>query len=395
VSKSATTDFTAITPASGEEPPGLYLHIPFCKSRCAYCSFNSYACQSPPAAYLAALSSQIRYWGGQQWCRERTFTTLFVGGGTPTIYGGSELAALVRLCLESFNFAEDAEITVEANPNTVNEQALAELRRAGVNRLSLGVQAFSDRLLAGLGRSHTVIEADAAIKAARRAGFANINLDLMYGLPGQSAADWQDSLTQALAHAPEHLACYELTIEEGTPFSRLVDKGELTLPDEEEALAMAALTHALLAQAGLERYEISNYARPGRECRHNLNYWRNGAYLGLGAGAVSCLSGFRFGTAQEPEVFAGLVEAGELPLAEGECLPLEARFRESVVMGLRMIQGVSFDRLHRQFGLTPPGYYGKILENLQQQGLIAVSQDSLRLTKAGLPVANQVLARLV
>jgi len=385
----------AIHPGSGEEPPGLYLHIPFCKSRCAYCSFNSYACQSPPAAYLAALASQIRHWAGQQWCRERTFATLFIGGGTPTIYGGGELASLVELCLTSFNFTEDAEITVEANPNTVSEQAFSALRRAGVNRLSLGVQAFSDRLLAGLGRSHTVAEACAAIAAARRAGFTNINLDLMYGLPGQSVADWQDSLAQALVHAPEHLACYELTIEEGTPFARLVDKGELTLPDEEEALAMADLTHALLAQAGLPRYEISNYAAPGRECRHNLNYWRNGSYLGLGAGAVSCLSGFRFSTVQEPEVFAGLVEAGKLPLAEGECLPLAARFRESVVMGLRMIQGVFFARLHRQFGLTPPGYYGKILEDLQQQGLVAMSKDSLRLTKAGLPVANQVLARLV
>ena len=385
----------AIHPGSGEEPPGLYLHIPFCKSRCAYCSFNSYACQSPPAAYLAALASQIRHWAGQQWCRERTFATLFIGGGTPTIYGGGELASLVELCLTSFNFTEDAEITVEANPNTVSEQAFSALRRAGVNRLSLGVQAFSDRLLAGLGRSHTVAEACAAIAAARRAGFTNINLDLMYGLPGQSVADWQDSLAQALVHAPEHLACYELTIEEGTPFARLVDKGELTLPDEEEALAMADLTHALLAQAGLPRYEISNYAAPGRECRHNLNYWRNGSYLGLGAGAVSCLSGFRFSTVQEPEVFAGLVATGKLPLAEGECLPLTARFRESVVMGLRMIQGVFFARLHRQFGLTPPGYYGKILEDLQQQGLVAMSKDSLRLTKAGLPVANQVLARLV
>jgi oxygen-independent coproporphyrinogen-3 oxidase len=382
------------TPVSGEGPPGLYLHIPFCKSRCAYCSFNSYACQTPPTAYLAALSSQIRHWADQQWCRERIFASLFVGGGTPTIYGDA-LATLVDLCRKSFNFTEDAEITVEANPNTVNEQALTALRRAGVNRLSLGVQAFADRLLAGLGRSHTKGEADAAIKAARRAGFANINLDLMYGLPGQSRADWQDSLAQALACAPEHLACYELTIEEGTPFARLVEQGDLLLPAEDEALAMAERTHGLLAQAGLQRYEISNYALPGRECRHNLNYWRNGSYLGLGAGAVSCLSGFRFSAVEEPEAFAGLVAAGKLPLSEGECLPLAARFRESVVMGLRMIQGVSFARLERQFGLTPPGYYGKMLEELQEQGLVTVSQGRLHLTEAGLPVANQVLSRLV
>lgn len=386
---------TAFTPASGEEPPGLYLHIPFCKSRCAYCSFNSYACQVPPAAYLAALAGQIRYWAEQEWCRERRFATLFIGGGTPTIYEGSELAALVNLCRTSFNFREDAEITVEANPNTVSVQALTELRRAGVNRLSLGVQAFSDRLLAALGRSHTVAEAEIAIKAARQAGFTNLNLDLMYGLPGQSVADWQDSLAQAIVHGPEHLACYELTIEEETPFGRLVERGELLLPREEAALAMAELTHDLVAQGGLARYEISNYAAPGRECRHNLNYWRNGDYLGLGAGAVSCLSGFRFSTVAEPEPFTGLVQKGELPFVEGECLPLAARFRESVVMGLRMIQGVSFAPLQRRFGLTPPSYYGKILDDLQQQGLVAVSPDSLHLTKAGLPVANQVLAQLV
>ncbi|MDP2756819.1 MAG: radical SAM family heme chaperone HemW [Desulfurivibrionaceae bacterium] len=385
---------TAFTPASDEEPPGLYLHIPFCKSRCAYCSFNSYVCQSPPGAYLEALAVQIRYWGAQQWCRERTFSSFFIGGGTPTIYG-EELAALVALCLKSFNFTEDPEITVEGNPNTVTVPMLASLRRAGVNRLSLGVQAFSDRLLGALGRSHTKGEAHAAIKGARRAGFANINLDLMYGLPGQSATEWRESLDQALACGPEHLACYELTIEEETPFAGLVERGELILPEEEEVLAMAELSHDLLVQAGLPRYEISNYAAPGNHCRHNLNYWRNGSYLGLGAGAVSCLSGFRFSTVREPEPFAGLVQKGEPPLAEGECLPLAARFRESVVMGLRMTEGISVARLQRRFGLTPPGYYGKMLEELQQQGLVVLAADSLRLTEAGLPVANQVLARLV
>lgn len=390
-----TTPPSVFTPVTGEEPPSLYLHIPFCKSRCAYCSFNSYACQSPPAAYLAALADQIRYWGEHDWCRERTFATLFIGGGTPTVYGGGELAGLVRQCLESFRFSEDPEITVEANPNTVSVQSLTALRGSGVNRLSLGVQAFSDRLLAGLGRSHTAAEADLAIKAARRAGFANINLDLMYGLPGQDIAAWRDSLVHAIDYGPEHLACYELTIEDGTPFAGLVEKGELALPAEEEALAMGDLTHDLLARAGLARYEISNYAAPGRECRHNINYWRNGTYLGLGAGAVSCLSGLRFGTVKEPGAFVDLIQAGELPLAEAECLPLAARFRESVVMGLRMVEGVSCAQLRQQFGLTPAGYYGNILSDLQQQGLVAISEESLRLTEEGMPVANQVLARLV
>lgn len=389
------SDLTTVDPAGGEELPGIYLHIPFCKSRCAYCSFNSYACHSPPAAYLAALVDQIRHWAGRQWCRERSFASLFIGGGTPTIYDGGELAALVGLCRELFNFSEEPEITVEANPNTVSLPGLTTLRRAGVNRLSLGVQAFSDRLLAGLGRSHTIAEADAAIKGARRAGFANLNLDLMYGLPGQSIANWQESLARALEYEPEHLACYELTIEEGTPFAALVESGGLILPNEEEVLAMAGITGTLLARVGLKRYEISNYAAPGRQCRHNINYWRNGSYLGLGAGAVSCLSGFRFGAVSAPEEFISLVQQGKLPLVDGECLPLAARFRESVVMGLRMIEGVSFAALRHRFALTPPDYYGKMLDELQQQGLVAINQDKMRLTRGGLPVANQVLARLV
>lgn len=388
------SEATGITPASGEEEPGLYLHIPFCKSRCAYCSFNSYACQTPPAAYLAALFTQIRYWGAQQWCRERTFTTLFVGGGTPTIYGDA-LATLVDLCLKSFSFTEDAEITVEANPNTVNEQALSALRRAGVNRLSLGVQSLSDRLLASIGRTHTAGQARGAVAMARQAGFNNLNLDLIYGLPGQSLVDWQATLEEALALAPEHLACYELTIEEGTPFAGLHASGLLELPEEDVVVAMAEATHGLASQAGLTRYEISNYAKPGYECRHNLNYWENGSYLGIGAGAVSCLSGMRLSMVDDPERYVGLVEQGSQPVAEAECLSLAARFRETVIMGLRLMEGVAIDRLQARFGLTPMDYYGSILDDLIAQGLAVMDEGRLRLAAHALPVANQVLARLV
>lgn len=383
------------SPASGQDSPGLYLHIPFCKSRCAYCAFNSRACKSPPSAYLKALASQIRFWAGHDWCRKRHFASLFIGGGTPTIYPASDIASLVSLCLSSFRFSRDCEITVEANPNTTSARSLAELRRAGINRLSLGVQAFSGRLLDILGRSHSPAQAKAAVSWARKAGFANLNLDLMYGLPGQSLTDWRESLEIALDSGPEHLACYELTIEDGTPFARRVEEGELLLPDEDEALAMAELAGKLAGRSGLKRYEISNYAAFGRRCRHNLNYWHNGDYLGLGAGAVSCLSGFRFSQVADSGQFTRLVERELLPLREGECLPLAARFRESVIMGMRLTGGVSLARLKRRFALAPAEYYGETLDELLAQGLVAMSRKHLRLTRTGLALANQILARLV
>ncbi|MFZ5774634.1 MAG: radical SAM family heme chaperone HemW [Thermodesulfobacteriota bacterium] len=383
-----------IDPACGEEPPGLYLHIPFCKSKCAYCSFNSQACTQPPPEYLEALSRQIAFWSGHPWCQERIFSSLFIGGGTPTIYG-ERLAGLVSQCLGAFRFSEDAEVSVEANPNTVDAATLDALRRAGVNRLSLGGQSLSDRLLAMIGRTHTAAEVRAAVIMARQAGFVNLNLDLIYGLPDQRVADWQETLEVALSFAPEHLACYELTIEEGTPFGEARDAGRLVLPGEEEVLAMEEITHALAGQAGLQRYEISNYARPGFQCRHNLNYWRNGSYLGLGAGAVSCLSGMRVSMVDAAERYVALLEQERQPVAEAECLPLAASFRETVVMGLRLLEGVSVERLRGRFGLTAQEYYGSILEELQSQGLVSMGKGRLRLTERALPVANQVLARLV
>lgn len=383
------------TPESGETSPGLYIHIPFCKSKCSYCSFNSVPCSAPPAGYLAALRRQARFFAAQPWCRQRTFASIFIGGGTPTIYDGADLAALVAECRSLFDFAGDAEVSVECNPNTVTAGSLACLRRAGVNRLSIGIQAFSDTLLQEIGRTHSVAQAHRAVALAREAGFGNLNLDLMYGLPGQDVELWSEGLRLALDHSPEHLALYELTIEEETPFFRMARDGILALPKEEEVAAMEEGARNLLAAAGYSRYEISNYARPGFACRHNINYWQNGSYVGLGAGAVSCLSGVRLRNVDEPGLFTRLIEAGREPYGEAECLPLEARFRETVIMGLRLLVGVSLSGLQQRFGLTVQDYYGMILQDLFRQDLVELGDDFLRLTTKGLPVANQVLARLV
>lgn len=386
----------AITPESGEGPPGLYVHIPFCRSKCGYCAFTSYPClPAPPADYLAACAQEAAQLAASDWVQARQFATLFIGGGTPTIYAGEQLAGLIRELLARFAFVDQPEITVEANPNTVTREKLAQLRAAGVNRLSVGVQSFSDPLLTAIGRSHSQAEALAAIQAARAAGFENLNLDLIYGLPGQTLADLRESLELALDRAPEHLALYELMVEPGTPLAREVEEGRVPLPDDDAMAEMEAMAQEVLASAGYQRYEIANFARPGCECRHNLNYWHNGSYVGLGAAAVSCLSGLRLKSVADPTRYAELVGKSEPSYAEGEALGLEARFRETVIMGLRLLEGVSLAELAARFGLTPRGYYGTTVERLVERGLLILNDDSMRLSEQALPVAHQVLAELV
>ena len=376
--------------------PGLYIHIPFCQRKCPYCAFTSYPVAGhDPAAYLVALHRQAAEVAAHAWAREIRFGSLYLGGGTPTIYEGGELVALLDDCQQRFAFTPDAEITVEANPNTLSAAKLDGLRRAGVNRLSIGVQALSDRLLGQLGRTHSRAQVGESVRLARQAGFANLNLDLIYGLPGQSLDDWQRSLDQVVELAPEHLALYELMIEPGSRFAELAAAGQLVLPDEDEVAAMAELIPTLLDQAGYQRYEISNYARPGYRSRHNLNYWLNGSYLGLGAGAVSCFAGLRLGSVDDPGLFNRLIATGQPPYKDGEALGREASFRESVIMGLRMLDGVAVAPLRARYGLDPLAYYGATLTELVAQGLLEVDADRLRLTPKALPLANQVLSRLV
>jgi oxygen-independent coproporphyrinogen-3 oxidase len=333
---------------------------------------------------------------GADWSGGQSFATLFFGGGTPSILPVSDLAALLYACRTTFPWtAGEIETSIEVNPATVGEAELRRLRRAGFNRLSIGAQSLVDAELQALGRPHCAAEVRVAVEASRRAGFSNLNLDLMFGLPGQTAAGWLRTLQAALELEPEHLAVYELTIEENTRFAELRAQGRLALPGEDEVLAMMASTAEETARAGFGRYEISNYARPGRECRHNLNYWHNGFYLGLGAGAVSCLAGRRFAAVQDIEQYCLLVESGLEPRAEVEELSLEARFRETVVMGLRLTGGVSLAALERRFGLRALDYYGPALRRLSEQGLVAIAGDNLRLTASGLALANQVMAELV
>ncbi len=374
---------------------GLYIHIPYCRTKCGYCSFNSEACPGAgPGVYLKALQAEMaRLAAG--WAKGRVFFSIFIGGGTPTIYDGAALAGLLRECRARLAWIDSPEITIETNPNTVTAGKLLACREAGANRLSIGVQAFDDRLLAAIGRSHSAAQAEHAVSMARQAGCANLNLDLIYGLPTQGLSDWRQSLEMAMALAPEHLALYELSIEPGTVFAERSARGELPLPDEDAVAEMAELGHELLARQGYRRYEISNYARPGFECRHNLNYWQNGPYVGLGAGAVSSFDGLRLKNIEDPARYLARVQAGLVAFQEGEALDLAASFRESVVMGLRMLAGVSVAALRERYGLEPQTYYGATLEKLCALGLLGLDQERLWLTDKALPVANQVLVELV
>lgn len=377
--------------------PGLYVHVPFCRRKCAYCSFYSFAPQGADLArFCAALRSQMHQMAQLPEVRALRFGSLFFGGGTPSVLPAATLAELLTEFRRLYPFTEaEPEITIEVNPGTIDPAGLRLLRRAGCNRLSIGIQSFADRELARLGRIHTAAEARSAITAARHAGFANLSFDLMYGLPGQRLQDWRATLDQALTLAPVHLSMYELTLEAGTPLAAAVEAGDARLPEEDEILAMMAAIDTAMSGNGLARYEISNYAVPGWECRHNCNYWHNGSYLGLGPGAVGTVAGVRYSAVADLGDYCRLVAGGQPVWQDEERLDMEARFRETVVMGLRLLAGVSAAELRQRFGLDLATYYGPVLERLLAQGWLLLHQGQLRLSPTGLPLANRVMAELV
>ncbi len=384
---------------NSSEHPGtatIYLHVPFCLSKCGYCSFNSYPSKGfDLRRYLNALLHEAENMACHPWSKEHIFSSLYIGGGTPTMYEGEYLAALVEQCRKLYKFNDVPEISVEANPNTLTDEKLKVLTNAGVNRLSIGIQSFSDTILKCIGRTHSAAEGAEAVKMARDVGFKNISLDLIYGLPGQDEEIWLETLNQALELQPDHFSFYELMVEEGTRVADEIVKGILQLPDEDVVLIMQERAESMLEKHGYIRYEISNYAKPGKECRHNIHYWENRSYIGLGAGAVSSLSGVRYNNISNPGTYYDMVLHSRLPYKDAECLSREAHFRETVIMGLRMINGISLREIEERFGITLVQYYGNVLERLLDTGLVTIDDGSLRLTQKGLPVANQVLAELV
>lgn len=370
------------------KPLSLYIHIPFCARKCAYCDFASWPGQEALwPAYFAALAEELAAWSARlgDCCLE----TVFFGGGTPSLPDAAPIVRLLADLRARFSLAPEAEVTLEANPGTLTPEKLAAYRAAGVNRLSLGVQAFDDGLLRSLGRIHTAAEAVEAVRLARTAGFDNLNLDLMYALPGQTLAQWRATLGQAMALNAEHVSAYSLIVEEGTPMAARVAAGEAVLPDEDLTLEMQRTAIDALAAAGLRRYEISNYARPGRACRHNYVYWTRGDYLGLGCAAHSLLGNARF---ENPASLAAYL-GGARALNRREIPPEEQR-EELIMLATRTMRGLSLDEYARQFGERFEEAHAAALKPLLAGGLVELADGFLRLTRRGLEVQNAVVLAL-
>ena len=374
---------------------GLYVHWPFCAAKCPYCDFNSHVRVAvEEEAWVDAILREMATVAAAQGEAPPVLSTIFFGGGTPSLMQGKSVGRILEEAKRLWPWANDVEITLEANPASADAARFADYRAAGVNRVSLGVQALNDTDLKFLGRLHNVAEAKAALALAQKT-FDRVSLDLIYARPGQTLAAWQGELTEALSFGTEHLSLYQLTIEAQTPFALLQDKGTLVIPDEDHAVALFDLTQAMTAAAGVPAYEVSNHARPGAEARHNLIYWRYGEYAGVGPGAHGRLhlAGKYIATVTErlPERWLRKVGAEASGFTEwSEVAPADAA-REHLLMNLRLIEGIDLAAYHTRWGIAPSA--ARIAE-LEQQGLIARAGDYLRATPRGMLVLNAVIAAL-
>ena len=404
----------------------LYLHIPFCERKCAYCDFLSAPADLPVRiSYIKKLQEEIAYYGAQY--GEYQVSSIFFGGGTPTILEGYQLAVILETVKEHFNITTDAEITVECNPGTLTAGKAEKLVQAGFNRLSMGLQSAYDRELQLLGRIHNFAQFLESYDLARKAGFRNINVDLMSALPGQTLKSWQDTLQKVTALRPEHISAYSLIIEEGTPFyerfaedERIREEGghPRLLPEEDVERQMYELTETFLHTKGYERYEISNYAKPGYECRHNCGYWTRKDYLGLGLGASSLVEHQRFQNTSELKTY---LEQEYSPQCEGqheriaetiqlqeetgltqtghhihiETLDKKSEMEEFMFLGLRLMAGISRQQFEDTFRVTLESVYGEVLRKLKGEQLIEEVAGYVRLTEHGIDVSNYVLAEFL
>ena len=375
----------------------LYIHIPFCVKKCSYCDFLSApATEQTKEAYMAALFAEIG--GRAKDYKERIVTSIFIGGGTPSLLSGDSIRQLMEHIREGFTLAPDAEITMEVNPGTVTAEKLTAFYAAGINRLSIGMQSAQEQELKILGRIHDFDGFCQVYREAVEAGFTNINVDVMSGLPGQTLASYKDTLEKVLQlePMPQHISAYSLIVEEGTPFAAMADRGELPLPEEDTERAMYEETIEVLAGYGFHRYEISNYALDGYECRHNVGYWIRRDYLGFGIGAASLIGNVRFQNGRDLNAYLAH------PLAcreEQQSLTTQEQMEETMFLGLRLIRGVSYPEFARCYGQTLEEVYGEVIARNVADGLLTVREDEtgrrLMLTGRGLDVSNYVMAQFL
>ena len=371
---------------------GIYIHIPFCRSKCDYCDFYSLAGREDRMdAYQKALLAHIRETAPL--AQGIPVDTIYFGGGTPSWYGARRIQELLSALSKLFQVEKDAEITVEANPDSVDLRALRRLRKAGVNRLSLGMQSGCPQELESVHRPHTVRQVDEAVAAARKAKLNNVSLDLIYGLPGQTMDSWKATVEHALSLIPQHLSCYGLKVEEGTPLAARVAEGEV-LPDDDQQADLYLWTVGRLERAGYPQYEISNFAKPGFASRHNLRYWLTQPYIGFGPGAHSDFGGRRYSFVRDLDAYIqGVLQGGDI-IDESEIIPKRERCGEYLMLRLRIAEGISEQEYTSRF-LLPFRLLDKALQIYQKQGLAVLEDGRWRLTPKGLLLSNQIIGTLL
>lgn len=376
----------------------IYVHIPFCVRKCAYCDFLSFTAEEKVRSrYTEELLREIESGKDRG---DMIVPSVFIGGGTPSMLEGHDICRVAEALKKNYSFSEDAEITIEANPGTLTEEKLRLYKEAGINRLSLGLQSAQNEELKALGRIHTYEDFLESFYLARNAGFSNINIDLMSGLPGQTEEKWQDTLQKVLSLAPEHISAYGLIIEEETPFYKRYgedaarrERGEETvfLPSEETERRMYVRTKELLQEHGYHRYEISNYSRKGYECRHNAGYWRRKEYRGFGLGASSFTGQRRYANTRNMNQYL----SGQWKGKEEICLSREEQMEEVMFLGLRMTKGVSKEEFAREFGASIEEIYGSVLARMEKNGLMREENDRIMLTEKGIDISNYVMAEFL
>ena len=377
--------------------PGLYIHIPFCKKKCRYCDFVSFGGSIDYTAYIAALISEIRTY--KNLVSDRVFDTVFIGGGTPSILLHGTVTAVIAELRKNFTIRPNAEFTIEANPESLTREKLEEYLLAGINRLSIGLQSADDEVLRAIGRVHDRETFLKAFSEARKAGFRNINIDLMHGLPKQDVASYLDSIRLASELGAEHISSYALILEEGTPLYDDVKNGIIILPDEDEVADMEDAGFALLGELGYKRYEISNLSKPTYECKHNLNYWANGEYLGLGLNAHSAMrfkgKWIRWANKDQLSEYVMLSANSKLPVSDTEEVDREEEMFETIMVGLRKVEGVSRQAFMDRFDIDPVTNYASAVSEAVLEGNMEVTETHMKLTPKGMDFQNEVLLKFM
>lgn len=378
----------------------LYIHIPFCVKKCAYCDFLSGpADDATKENYVAALVNEIKSYA--EFAKEYRVSTIFIGGGTPSILEESQMEQIMQTVYEVFDVDKSAEITIEANPGTVTLDKLELYRKSGINRISFGLQSVNNEELKMLGRIHTFEKFLASYEYARKAGFENINVDLISAIPGQTVESWKTTLNKIVELKPEHISAYSLIVEEGTPFYQLYEenkykeKGYAALPDEEAERTIYKDTESILENAGYHHYEISNYAKEGHACRHNLGYWERKEYLGLGLGAASLINNTRFSNITEITSYIEAAEQDKTVCGEKEELDRNAQMEEFMFLGLRKMDGISRNEFKEAFHTNIEDVYGEVIGKLKEEGLVAVEKYRVFLTEKGIDISNYVLSEFL